>query len=319
MKQLQRLVIYGSLGLRPGLSELLWAFRKSNSLEEFPVYLDDHPFQLYERIIAERKHGMRSADVVLMPHYMLLRLEKEGLLAPSESKESNAYPARFQSRKSLWFAAATTFMSMVFDSSRLSSSDYPRSFEDLLKPPFAGRLGLQSLTASKAGNLGVHYMAFLKSKVGQKRWDSFIQSLSGRNKPKSYDCIDHLLQGLLAREHLLSLTVYSLAYFREKSNGSPVSLLKMKDAPQMFTFTSVGIMKTGGKSESAGRFVDFLLGKQGQTLVGKIPGLSPARLGVKPSYPTEVEPPGEDGFHPNEADMKSAAEAAVTFAKLGLP
>ncbi|MDA4127079.1 MAG: ABC transporter substrate-binding protein [Thaumarchaeota archaeon] len=319
MKQLQRLVIYGSLGFRPGLSELLWAFRKNNSLEEFPVYLDDHPFQLYERILAERKNGMRSADVVLMPHYMVLRLEKEGLLEPRESKESHAYPARFQSRKSLWYAAATTFMSMVFDSKRLSPTDLPESLEDLMESPFVGQLGLQSLTASKSGNLGVHYLAFLKSKVGQKRWDAFIHSMVRRNRPKSYDCIDHLLQGLLSGDHLLSLTVYSLAYFREKSNGSPVSLLKMGDAPQMFTFTSMGIMKTGAKSESAGRFVDFILGKQGQSMVGNIPGLSPARPGVKPSYPTEVEPPGVDDFHPTEADMKSAAEAAKKFAELRLP
>jgi ABC-type Fe3+ transport system substrate-binding protein len=319
MKQLQRLVVYGSLGLRPGLSELLWAYRKSNKLEEFPVYLDDHPFQLYERIIAERKHGMRSADVVLMPHYMVLRLEKEGLLAPRESEEANALPTRFQSKKFLWYAAATTFMSMVFDSSRLTPRDYPQSLEDLSEPPLKGKLGLQSLTASKSGNLGVHYMAFLKNKVGEKRWDSFIKSLAKQNRPKSYDCIDHLLQGLLSGEHLLSLTVYSLAYFREKTSGSPVSLLKMKDAPQMFTFTSVGITKAGAKNGSAGRFVDFLLGKEGQSLVGRIPGLSPARPGVKATYLTEVEPPGEDDFHPTQADMTSAAEAAKTFAQLKLP
>jgi ABC-type Fe3+ transport system substrate-binding protein len=319
MKQLQRLVIYGSLGLRPGLSELLWAFRKNNSLEEFPVYLDDHPFQLYERILAERRHRMRTADIVLMPHYMVLRLEKEGLLAPRETTESHAYPAKFQSRKSQWYAAATTFMSMVFDNTKLSPSEAPSTLEDLMEPPFAGRLGLQSLTASKAGNLGVHYISFLKGIVGQKRWNAFIRSLAGKNRTKSYDCIDHLLQGLLSGEHLLSLTVYSLAYFREKSNGSPVSLLSLGDAPQMFTFTSVGITKAGGENESAGRFVDFLLGKQGQSLVGAIPGLSPARPGIKPSYPTEVEPPGEDDFHPNEADLRSAVEAAKTFAKLGLP
>jgi len=250
---------------------------------------------------------------------MVLRMEKEGLLAPRETKESHAYPAKFQSKKSLWFAAATTFMSMVFDSTKLSDSDAPSTLEDLMEPPFAGQLGLQSLTASKAGNLGVHYISYLKSVVGQKRWNVFIRSLAGGNRPKSYDCIDHLLQGLLAGDHLLSLTVYSLAFFREKMNRSPVSLLSMGDAPQMFTFTSVGITKSGGKGESAGRFVDFLLGKQGQSLVGAIPGLSPARRGINSSYPTEVEPPGEDDFHPNEADLKSAAEAAKTFAKLGLP
>jgi ABC-type Fe3+ transport system substrate-binding protein len=78
-------------------------------------------------------------------------------------------------------------------------------------------------------------------------------------------------------------------------------------------------MKTGSENKSTGRFVDFLLGNQGQSLIGKIAGLSPARPGVKPSYPTEVEPRGDEDFHPDEADLRSAAEAAKTFAKLGLP
>ena len=37
----ERVIIYASLGLRSGTSELLWAFRKKNTLEEFPVYLDE--------------------------------------------------------------------------------------------------------------------------------------------------------------------------------------------------------------------------------------------------------------------------------------
>ena len=46
----ERVIIYASLGLRSGTSDLLWAFRKKHTLEEFPVYLDDHPFQVQERI-----------------------------------------------------------------------------------------------------------------------------------------------------------------------------------------------------------------------------------------------------------------------------
>src|SRR2546427_9411231 len=85
MKKIDRVVVYGSLGLRPGLSELLWAFRKKHKLEEFPVYLDDHPFQIRERIRRERENKMRTADVVLVPHYMALELSEEGILVPHRS------------------------------------------------------------------------------------------------------------------------------------------------------------------------------------------------------------------------------------------
>ncbi len=68
MKPEERVVVYGSLGLRKGISDLLWAFRKSNRMEEFPSYLDEHPFQVMKRIRTEAKNGMRTVDVVLMPH-----------------------------------------------------------------------------------------------------------------------------------------------------------------------------------------------------------------------------------------------------------
>ena len=89
----ERVIIYASLGLRSGTSDLLWAFRKKNTLEEFPVYLDDHPFQVHDRIREEMKHGMRTADIVLVPHYVALQMNSEGLFTPHDAKDIGAYPA----------------------------------------------------------------------------------------------------------------------------------------------------------------------------------------------------------------------------------
>jgi len=319
LKPLERVVVYGSLGLRPGLSELLWAFRKRHKLEEFPVYLDDHPFQIYQRITSEIKNGMRTADVVMMPHYSLLRLSRENMLARHEAKEAGEYSAQFRDAKSRWFAAAVTFMSMAYSPRTLDKRSLPRSLEDLSSRELTGALGSQSLTASKAGNLGAHYIAFLKRRVGTERWIKFVETLAAANRPRTYDCIDHLLQGLLDGEHKLALTVYSLAYFREKTGGSSVALLKMDDAPQMFTFTSVGILRTSEGNDSAGRFLDFLLSEEAQKIVGTIPGLLPSRQGVKARYPVEVSFGPDTGYHPDEKDLREVADAVELFGRLGLP
>jgi len=319
LKQLERVVVYGSLGLRPGVSELLWAFRKRHKLEEFPVYLDDHPFQIHQRITNEMNNGMRTADVVMMPHYSLLRLARENMLARHESKEAENYPSRFHDPKSRWFAAAVTFMSMAYDPRTLGKGGIPRRLDDLSSRELMGALGSQSLTASKAGNLGVHYIAFLKRRVGTERWTKFVESLAAANRPKTYDCIDHLLQGLLDGEHKLALTVYSLAYFREKTAGSSVALLKMVDAPQMFTFTSVGILRTSEGNDSAKRFLDFLLSEEAQKIIGGIPGLLPSRTGIRASYPVEVGFGPDTAFHPDEADLRDVADALEQFKRLGLP
>ncbi len=319
MQKLDRVTIYASLGLRPGLSELLWAFRKKYTLEEFPVYLDDHPFQIHERIREEMSHGMRTADVVLLPHYMTLALGNEGLLSPYEPKESNAYPQKFHDARGNWFAVGVTFMSMAYNSRRLRSKELPQSLDELSSERWKDKLGMQSLTSSRVGNIGAHYIAFLRRWAGEKKWFNFLKSLAGPNRPKTFDCIDHLLQGLIDGNHDLSLTVYSLAYFRERNAGSPVRSFGMSDAPRMLTFTSAGLLKTARENPSAQKFLDFILSEDAQKIIGSISGISPARPDVRASYAFEVEYDSNSAFYPTEPDLKEMPGVLETFRSLNIP
>jgi iron(III) transport system substrate-binding protein len=315
----ERVIIYASLGLRSGTSDLLWAFRKKNTLEEFPVYLDDHPFQVHDRIREEMKHGMRTADIVMVPHYVALQMNAEGLFTPHDAKDIGAYPQKFYDRKLNWFAAGVTFMTMAHNPKRLPAKDLPESLDDIASPRWKGRLGMQSLTSSKFGNIGAHYMNFLRRRVSAKKWTEFLESLAGENRPSTFDCIDHLLQGLIDGDHDLSLTVYSLAYFRERTAGSPVRSFQAEGIPRMLTFTTAGLMRTAKDNKSARKFLDYLLSEDGQRLIGRITGISPSMPGEKAGYPFEVEYSSKDVFHPEAEDLSSLPGTLATFSKLGLP
>jgi ABC-type Fe3+ transport system substrate-binding protein len=316
----ERVIIYASLGLRSGTSDLLWAFRKKNTLEEFPVYLDDHPFQVEARIREEMKHGMRTADIVMVPHYVALKMNEEGLFTPHDVKDIGAYPRTFYDRKLNWFAAGVTFMTMAHNPKRLPTKDLPESLEEIASPKWSGgRLGMQSLVSSKFGNIGANYMNFLRRKVSRKRWIEFLESLAGRNKPLTYDCIDHLLQGLIDGDHRLSLTVYSLAYFRERTAGSPVRSFATEEIPRMLTFTTTGLLKTAEENKSARKFLDFLLSEDAQRIIGRITGISPSMPGKKAGYDFEVEYSEKDVFHPDGEDLATLQETLATFSKLKVP
>jgi iron(III) transport system substrate-binding protein len=315
----ERVIIYASLGLRSGTSDLLWAFRKKNTLEEFPVYLDDHPFQVHDRIREEMKHGMRTADIVMVPHYVALQMDAEGLFTPHDAKDIGAYPQKFYDKRLNWFAAGVTFMTMAHNPERLPAKDLPESIEEIASPRWKGKLGMQSLTSSKFGNIGAHYMNFLKRKVTQKRWTEFLESLAGPNKPVTFDCIDHLLQGLIDGNHNLSLTVYSLAYFRERTAGSPVRSFETEGIPRMLTFTTAALLRTAKENKSARKFLDFLLSEDGQRLIGGITGISPSMPGKKASYDFEAEYSSKDVYHPDPEDLASLPATLASFSKLGLP
>ncbi|MDG6915209.1 MAG: substrate-binding domain-containing protein, partial [Nitrososphaerota archaeon] len=195
----------------------------------------------------------------------------------------------------------------------------PPSLEQIASPRSPGALGLQSLPSSKFGNIGAPYMNFLRRKVSAKRWRDFLESLAGQNRPTTYDCIDHLLQGLIDGDHRLSLTVYSLAYFRERTAGSPVRSFATEGIPRMLTFTTVALLKTARENRSARKFLDFLLSEDGQRLIGRITGIAPSMPGVKAGYPFEVEYSSKDVFHPDAEDAESLSSTLESFSKLGLP
>lgn len=315
----ERVIIYASLGMRSGTSELLWAFRKKNTLEEFPVYLDDHPFQVHDRIREEMRHGMRTADIVMVPHYVALKMHEEDLFTPHDVKDIGAYPQKFYDKKLNWFAAGVTFMTMAHNPNRLPAKDLPASLDEIASPRWKGKLGMQSLTSSKFGNIGAHYMNFLRRKVTGKRWVEFLESLAGPNKPRTFDCIDHLLQGLIDGNHNLSLTVYSLAYFRERTAGSPVRSFETAGIPRMLTFTTAGLLRTAKDNRSARNFLDFLLSEDAQKIIGRITGISPSRPGQKAAYPFEAEYSSKNVFHPDAEDLNSLPATLASFSKLKLP
>jgi iron(III) transport system substrate-binding protein len=315
----ERVIIYASLGLRSGTSDLLWAFRKKHTLEEFPVYLDDHPFQVRQRIREEMKHGMRTADIVMVPHYVALDMNDEGLFTPHDAKDIGAYPQKFYDKKLRWFAAGITFMTMAHNPKRLPAKDLPDSLEEISSPRWKGKLGMQSLTSSKFGNIGAHYMNFLRRNVSQKKWTGFLDSLAGPNRPETYDCIDHLLQGLIDGRHELSLTVYSLAYFRERTSGSPVRSFETQGIPRMLTFTTAALLRTAKDNKSARKFMDFILSAEAQKIIGTITGISPSMPGQKTAYPFEAEYSSKNVFHPDAEDIESLPQTLATFSRLRLP
>lgn len=314
------MTVYASLGLRRGIPELLWAFRKKYVLQEFPVYLDDHPFQLYERMKEEENFGIRTADVVLQPHYMMLRLKREGMLVPYSPAEIETFPVSFRDKESYWFALGVTFMTLAYNSRKIPKrSLLPSSLEELTEGRWKNRLGMQSLTSSSVGNLGAQYISFIRRTVGEERWLAFINKLNSM-QVITFDCIDHLVQGVLDNQIDIALTVYSLAYFRERLSRSPIKSFEIEDVPRMLTFTSAGLTKSAENNESARLFLDFLSSNEAQRIVGTIPGISPGRNGVRTTYDFEAKYSAiRSKFHPDGEDLRQLPDNIETYRKIGLP
>jgi ABC-type Fe3+ transport system substrate-binding protein len=301
----KKITIYASMGVRRGISDLLWAFRRRYTLEEFPAYLDDHPFPVLKRVEAELKNGLNTADVVIAPHYLLMQMKHKGLLA---NYCSDAQPSFAYDDSKTWSAIGVTSMFPVY--SERVDSEAPESIAELSAKRWKNQIASQAILTSSAGNLTAYYLMALRRILGEKRWREVI-GIVGRVNPATYDCIDHLLQALEAGEKSIALAAYSLAYYRLKEEGAHLKQLQVDELPRLYTFTSAGLLKNSEDSVSAHHFLDFLFSKEGQTYIGKIWGILPLNSREMPNN-------WRKNFFPTELEVKDVEKNSKILAKMGL-
>lgn len=311
-KGAKRTTVYASMGVRRGVSDLLWAFRRKYTLEEFPAYLDDHPFPLLKRVEAELNANLPTADIVIAPHYLLLQMKHKGLLAPYDSPQLEDLPDFARDNTRTWFSIGITSMFPVI-SERLGSS-LPDSVGVLAEKKWRNEIGSQAILTSSAGNLTAYYLIALRRILGEKRWKEVVETVR-KVRPKTYDCIDHLLQALEAGEKSIALAAYSLAFYRLKEEGAHLRQMKIEELPRLYTFTSVGVLKNSEDSASAHHFLDFLASQQGQEAIAKIWGILPLEGNSKNDLPDDWK---RSFFFPTEIEVKNAEKNNRTLADAGL-
>ena len=308
VKGAKHITVYASMGVRRGVSDLLWAFRRKYTLEEFPAYLDDHPFPVLKRVEGEIKANLPTADIVIAPHYLLLQMKHKGLLA--KYSPPNAIPSFAQDSSRTWMAIGITSMFPVY-SERLNGN-IPNSIKEM--DGLRSRVGSQAVLTSSAGNLTAYYLCALKRILGEDKWREVLK-IVGKIKPASYDCIDHLLQALEAGEKSIALAAYSLAFYRLKEEGAHLQQLKVKELPRLYTFTTAGLLKDAEDSASAHHFLDFLASKEGQAAIGKIWGILPLTGKSPEKLPEEWN---KKYFFTSEAEVKDIEKNNKKLAEFGL-
>lgn len=308
----KRTTVYAALGLRKGVSELLWAYRKKYSLEEFPAYLDDHPLPILTRVEQEIKNDMKTADIVIAPHYLLLMMKKRGLLGTYRSAELSAFPPWAQDAS--WVGIGVTTMFPAYNTS-LARGTLPKDFDDLFRRYSKKDIASQAFTTSSAGNLTTLYFAALRRVVGDRVWESMMDKISGEKQPETYDCIDHLLQAVARGDHSVAMTVYSLAYERMREEKAPISQLAIPELPVLWTLTSVGLIKGAENRLPPRHFIDFLLSGGGQQKLGKIRGITPSRSDLLQGSGLSLDP---SRFFPLATEVDQMPNMTKKLARMGL-
>ncbi|WP_163849771.1 ABC transporter substrate-binding protein [Pseudooceanicola aestuarii] len=232
-------------------------------------WVRDGTTKLMARLTAEMAAGSAQADVLLIADTVTLEgLAQAGELAAYQSSEAQAYDPALYSAEGFYHSTKLITTGIVYNT---GAEMAPTSWADLAKPEMAGLVAMPSPLYSGAALI---HLATLTETDGLG-WP-WYEALAA-NEARAEGGNGGTFKAVAAGEKPYGVLVDFLA-LRAKADGSPVEFVFPAEGVSYVT-EPVAIMAGTDQMEAAQKFVDFLLGEEGQQLVTEM-GYIPARNGV---------------------------------------
>lgn len=262
----QKLIVYTSMkeSLIKGIVD---GFKKANPGIDVD-YQSAGAGKLMAKIAAERQSGKILADVIWtseVPDFY--KMKEEGILLNYKSPVEPETVNPFDDYDGSFHAARLGTLGIVINTDKIKTP--PTQWSDLLKPEFNGKFGIANPALSGTSYMSV---ALLEKQFGWKFFED-IKANGGRIGKGSGQVIDDTASGELGAA--LAVDYITNAKIEKGAH------LQLCYPPEMLVVPSpVAIFKDSAKTDAAKKFVDYLLGKEAQTLVAQ-QGTIPVREDVE--------------------------------------
>lgn len=233
---------------------------------------------LMAKITAEAQARRYLVDSVETTLPLLRVLREEGLLTPYISPHAAKYPEDSKERADkgllFWAIDRESYIGVAYNKNSIPAAAAPKSYEDLLRPEYKGKLGLATSDTGPrtiGAILAVKGDEFLKK---LKRQEVTLHSLSARA----------LLDLVVSGEVGASPTIFRSHAFEAIKKGAPVGWAPMEVVPA----NAGGVIVAGQPPHrhAALLFVDFILGPESQKILENLDyGNATKDYGFKRWYP----------------------------------
>ncbi len=232
--------------------------------------------QIIEKMVTEFKAGKVNADFVMTPFEQWVVMLKEGIMDKWDSPEKVNFPTEAVDPNGIWVIDQAVVHVISYNTDLVPAADAPKSYQDLLKPVFKGKLGLE-----------------------QEAYSWFSQRIQTWGKDKTVDYARKLVaqdlrfikghttlaDAVVSGEVWAAVNVYLHRVEQQKAKGAPVKWVA--DEPTGVEPNSIGLPK-GAPHPNAGKlFLDWRLSQAGQEVTFKALSRHPMRKGA--SLPPELQ------------------------------
>jgi iron(III) transport system substrate-binding protein len=249
----EKLMVYTSMK-EVLIGELRDAFVKKNPNIQFDYY-SAGAGKIMAKIAAERQSGKLVVDVLWtseVPDFYALK--KEGVLQKYESPEAKYVVSPLNDPDYEFTPARLGTLGVTYNTNKVKTP--PKTWEDLLKPEFKGGFAIANPALSGTSMVSVGMM------VNNLGWD-YIQKLKD-NGAKMGQGSGQVVDDTAAGDLLACLGVDYITIDKIKLGAS----LGFAYTDKMLVIPSpVAIFKGTPNLSAAQKFVDFLLSKDGQSII----------------------------------------------------
>jgi iron(III) transport system substrate-binding protein len=298
-----KVIVYSSMesSISDGIAA---AFKKKTGLEM--EYWRGSSTKVLDRALNEHRAGKPLFDVAITIADPMFLMQKEGVFARYTSPAAADYPKSLID-PNLGPNYRTLLIGIVYNKDVIKPADAPKSFEDLVKPQYRGKLIMPDPTQHTTTT---QWVASLPKLLGKERADKFVSELAA-TKPILAESLLPPVERAVSGEVPIAITLLHYTYvFSQK--GAPLDYVRM---PRLLGDANYVALANKAPHPNAGKaFIDYFLDDECMNLMSKL-GEFVNRKGITPP----LEGVDKIQFVPMERlDAKTYAEKKKEYQKLFL-
>ncbi len=234
--------------------------------------------RVLNRVLTESRAGSNFVDVINLDGISGWVLKEKGFLQAHKSSETEAFPEQFRDPDGLLPCCIYVITNLMgYNTELVAKKDAPKSYDDLLNPKWAGKLGMDSDESEWfTGLIGIwgkekavnYFKALVKQKLSLRRGHTLLAQLTA------------------AGEFPVAVNLFGYRVLELKGQGAPIEPV-LAD-PVLSRPWHMMLAKRAPHPNAGRLFIDFSLSHEGQQLVAGL-GRTSVRPGVKIKHPHLVE------------------------------
>jgi len=212
--------------------------------------------KVLQRAVTEARAGRFACDVLETNGPEMEAMYREKLLAEFYSPHfKDLAPAAFPKHRH-YVADRFNFFTIGYNTNLIKPADVPNSYEDLLHPRFAGKLGVESGDTD--------WFAAMVKHMGEQKGLAFFRKLA-ETQPQVRSGHTLMAELVSSGEVPIAVSIYNHNMERLAVRGAPVKWKAL--TPTFGRPNAVGVVPRASNPHAALLFADYLLSRPGQLLI----------------------------------------------------